>query len=197
MKTYKLLALSVSAGGNRVLKKEANEEYPESLWGAAKAQELVTQGFLVAVEAKPLTPAQVKAAKIAAEEKAEKERIEAEEAQKLADKTTAEAKKLQEKADKEKTEADEADKKVKELDGGDGKDAETDPNEDLLNANKESNEGDGTEKEEDAETDPKKLEATRVVLYNKAVEIAKEKEVTAPNKNTGIKKLNAFIAANS
>lgn len=137
MNKYRLIALSVSAKGNRVLRKEDDKVYTESAWNEGRAEELVKEGFLERVidkeadeaEAKAQEEAEAKAqeqakkeAKAKAKAKKEADEAKAEEAQEDADQAKEDAKESQEKADeaaetaeKEADEAQEAKEDVEEL----------------------------------------------------------------------------------
>lgn len=64
MRLYKLKALSVSALGNRVLRKEDNEVYKENAWPEGRAEELVKAGFLVRVGKTKEAPKKVDTPKV-------------------------------------------------------------------------------------------------------------------------------------
>jgi hypothetical protein len=63
MRYFKLIALSVSASGNRVLHKEDGKTYPENTWPNGRADELVKQGFIE--EVKPIAKTETKPVVIA------------------------------------------------------------------------------------------------------------------------------------
>jgi len=106
MKTYRLIALSVSANGNRVLHKSDNETYTEDVWDEGVAERLVKDGFLEVVTKKA---AELEAEKAADEEAAaEKEAAQKEAAEKALAKKEADQKAAADKATAEKKEADKA-----------------------------------------------------------------------------------------